>query len=98
MPSLIAATAQSLFVLSLPAMLALAPADGVVRTMAMQPVSMAAVVNATVAVGGRIVSARPDGSLVLAGRRDRIAMALLPLGVIALPAARVLCSKPEGER
>ncbi|MFT3965892.1 MAG: hypothetical protein QM690_08430 [Sphingobium sp.] len=88
---------QSLFVFSLPALLALAPTQGAVRTMALGHSSMASIVNAVVDSGGRVVSARADGSLIVAGRRDRIARALLPLGVLALPATADGCSYVIGK-
>ncbi|HEX7873115.1 MAG TPA: hypothetical protein VF475_09400 [Sphingobium sp.] len=92
MPGAVVPVAQSLFVLALPMLLALAPSQGAVRTVRLTNASTAAIVNAVVEVDGRIVSARRDGSLVLAGRRDRIAQALLPLGVIPLPTQADGCS------
>lgn len=82
---------QSLFVLALPGVLAMLPSEGSLRTVALHPVSMSAVVNAVIETDGRILSARADG-LVVTGRRDRITRALLPLGVLALPVTAPGCS------
>jgi len=89
----VTAVAQSLFVLSLSALPALAPSHGAVRTVALYPVSMVATLNAAIAVDGRLMAATPDGALVLAGRRDRIIRALLPLGVLAIPARGAGCGE-----
>ena len=98
MPVAAVPLAQILFVLSMPLLLAMAPAQGVVRTMALRPVSPATTLNAVIEADGRIVSARADGSLIVAGRRDRIAWALLSLGVLPLPAVADGCSYPGGGR
>ncbi|HEX7855404.1 MAG TPA: hypothetical protein VF503_17110 [Sphingobium sp.] len=96
MPGAVAPLAQSLFVLTLPIVLVLAPSQGAVRTVTLGRASAAAIVNAAINVDGRIVSMNADGGLVLAGRRDRIIRALLPLGVLALPAPADGCSYVGG--
>lgn len=91
MPGAVAPVLQSLVVLSLPALLAIAPTQGAVRTVTLGRASQADIVNAAQRVDGRIVSARGDG-LVLVGRRDLLARALLPIGVLILPAQADGCS------
>lgn len=91
--SLIAPIVQSLLVLSLSVLPALAPSQGAVRAVALHPVAIAAILNAVVAVDGRLVATTSDGALLLAGRRDRIIRALLPLGVLAWPVRRVGCGE-----
>jgi hypothetical protein len=92
MPVSLAPVVQSLFVLSLPVVLAMAPSEGAVRTVALRHIRLSEIVNAVVATDGRILAARPDGELLVTGRRDRIARALLPLGVFILPARAAGCS------
>lgn len=82
---------QSLLVLSLPVLLAVAPMQGPVRTVVLGDARQADIVNAAIGVEGRILSRRGNG-LVLAGRRDRLALALLPLGVLVLPVEADGCS------
>ncbi|MCE7796817.1 hypothetical protein LWE61_09630 [Sphingobium sufflavum] len=87
-----AVVAQGLLVLLLPALAVLAPTEGAMRTVTPRTVSLAAMVNAVIAVDGRIVAARGQDGLVVTGRRDRIVRALAPLGVLALPTVVAGCS------
>ncbi len=84
--------AQSLLVLSMPLLWVLVPSEGALRTVALRPVALNSIVNAVVGTGGAIVAAQPGGGLIVAGRRDRIIRALLPLGVLALPSSGAGCS------
>ncbi|HEX7822407.1 MAG TPA: hypothetical protein VF463_17525 [Sphingobium sp.] len=96
MPASLTLSTQILFVALSPALLALAPSQGAVRTVALRPVPLSAIVNAVLSTDGRILAGRGDGGLVVTGRRDRIALALLPLGVLALPTVTTGCIAGQG--
>lgn len=92
MPHPLAPLVQSVAALAMPLTLAVLPAEeGAMRTVALTHVPAPDILNAVIAADGRLVSATSDGGFVVTGPRARLLRALLRLGVVAVPAAPVLC-------